>query len=112
MTRSRDCQISRSQKGVCGNRSDVRIYSHRVCLCQVSRERLLRRNDRPPSFVASEKCQVVRALSGVRSRRQSITSMSTKLKRNRICVYCGEGTDLTREHVLPDCFQKTIDAIS
>lgn len=30
----------------------------------------------------------------------------------RTCAYCGEGSDLTNEHVFPECFRKTFGAIS
>jgi hypothetical protein len=30
----------------------------------------------------------------------------------RTCVYCGQETNLTNEHVFPECFRKTFEAIS
>src|SRR5579863_8666678 len=32
--------------------------------------------------------------------------------RGRTCAYCGAGTELTKEHVFPDCFQKTFEPIT
>jgi len=30
----------------------------------------------------------------------------------RTCVYCGVASDLTNEHVIPECFQKTFEPIT
>lgn len=30
----------------------------------------------------------------------------------RVCAYCGSGSDLTNEHVFPECFQKTFQPIT
>src|SRR5580658_3063707 len=30
----------------------------------------------------------------------------------RTCAYCGRDSDLTNEHVFPECFNKTFDAIT
>jgi hypothetical protein len=34
------------------------------------------------------------------------------MKTGRVCAYCGQGSDLTSEHVFPQCFQKSFDAIT
>jgi len=34
------------------------------------------------------------------------------VKTERACAYCGHGSDLTNEHVLPKCFRKTFKAIT
>jgi hypothetical protein len=34
------------------------------------------------------------------------------MSQQRVCAYCGQAAVLTNEHVFPDCFQRTFDAIS
>ncbi|PYU42077.1 MAG: hypothetical protein DMG54_17460 [Acidobacteria bacterium] len=34
------------------------------------------------------------------------------MRKGRVCAYCGEGSQLTNEHVFPNCFQKTFEPIT
>ena len=38
--------------------------------------------------------------------------MKSPGKTGRICAYCGQGSNLTSEHVFPECFGKTFEAIT
>lgn len=34
------------------------------------------------------------------------------MSKSRVCAYCGEGGVLTKEHIFPDCFQRTFEPIT
>ena len=34
------------------------------------------------------------------------------MRSGRTCAYCGQGSNLTNEHVFPECFRKTFKAIT
>jgi hypothetical protein len=39
-------------------------------------------------------------------------AMASSVKTMRKCAYCGQGSDLTNEHVFPECFRRTFEAVS
>jgi hypothetical protein len=38
--------------------------------------------------------------------------LESAVKTARTCVYCGHGSNLTNEHVFPECFRETFEPIS
>ena len=36
----------------------------------------------------------------------------SSISAGRTCAYCGQASDLTNEHVIPECFQKTFEPIT